>query len=214
MDSAEGVSLAKMAVTVLLVVLVIGAVVAVVYMAYSWFTSGTDKLGDTVNSLDSSSYSQYDDSQCSGVDVLTALKSYRDSDVAIVICNGKKGESGVANSAYTPGASTAVGFNYCGCVTEAYDTAKKAIKDVPQITVEYKNNRWQVNSMYWDESTGLTARNTNFSPTTNKGKAETYVRQNAEFYSNLIYDDSTGEVCGILFRIMGVSESPAADPAP
>ena len=87
MNSEEGTSLAKMAVTVLLVVLVIGAVVGVVYMAYSWYTSGSDKLGDQVNSLDSSAYSQFDDKQCTGTDVLTALKTYRDSDVAIFIDN-------------------------------------------------------------------------------------------------------------------------------
>ena len=91
MNSEEGTSLAKMAVTVLLVVLVIGAVVGVVYMAYSWYTSGTDKLGDQVNSLDSSAYSQFDDKQCTGTDVRTALKTYRDSDVAIFIDNGKCG---------------------------------------------------------------------------------------------------------------------------
>ena len=54
MNSEEGVSLAKMAVTVLLVVLVIGAVVAIVYAAYSWFSSGTDKLGAQVISIDKS----------------------------------------------------------------------------------------------------------------------------------------------------------------
>ena len=37
MNSEEGISLAKMAVAVLLVVLVIGAVVAIVYAASSWF---------------------------------------------------------------------------------------------------------------------------------------------------------------------------------
>ena len=49
MNSDEGISLAKMAVAVLLVVLVIGAVVAIVYKAYSWFNSGADKLGDQFN---------------------------------------------------------------------------------------------------------------------------------------------------------------------
>ena len=73
MNSEEGVSLAKMAVTVLLVVLVIGAVVAIVYKAYSWFNSGSDKLGDQVTSIGSSSYSQYDDVMVKGTDVLSAL---------------------------------------------------------------------------------------------------------------------------------------------
>ena len=199
MNSEEGVSLAKMAVTVLLVVLVIGAVVAVVYMAYSWFTSGTDKLGDTVNSLDSSSYAQYDDNQCSGTDVLTALKSYRDADIAILIANGKCG----TDSNYDPTGNTTTAYNYCGCVSSVVSGTPPTINTKPKVTLNKVDGRWEVDSMYWDTSSGLTVRNTNFSPTTNKGNAATYVRQNAEFYSNLVYDKSTGEVCGILFRIMG-----------
>ena len=113
MNSEEGTSLAKMAVTVLLVVLVIGAVVGVVYMAYSWFTSGTEKLGDQVNSLDSSAYSQYDDKQCTGTDVLTALKTYRDSDVAIFIDNGKCG------AGYALDATSANVKNYCALAVGA-----------------------------------------------------------------------------------------------
>ena len=105
MNSDEGISLAKMAVAVLLVVLVIGAVVAIVYKAYSWFNSGADKLGDQVNSIDSSSYSTYDDSQVSGTDVLTALKTYRDSDIAIVIAVSESATS----SAYTSTAPTTIG---------------------------------------------------------------------------------------------------------
>lgn len=196
MNSEEGVSLAKMAVTVLLVVLVIGAVVAVVYMAYAWFTSGTDKLGDTVNSLDSSSYSQYDDNQCSGTDVLTALKSYRDSDIAILISNSNNVAAGynADPATYTGGIAC---FNYCGLVDGA--TANTALTS--QVSYNATAGRFEVVKMQWDTN-GLTKRNTNFSPTTDKSKDAQFVRQNAQWYSNLVYDNSTGEVCGILFRQM------------
>lgn len=193
MNSEEGTSLAKMAVTVLLVVLVIGAVVAIVYKAYSWFNSGADKLGDQVNSIDSSSYSTYDDAQVSGTDVLTCLKTYRDSDIAIVICNGKAG-----NSSYSASGNTdAVGYNYCGLI--------KSVTANQQCTVKYDNTtgQYQVDEMDWNQDTGLTNRNTNFSPTTSKSNTAQYVKQGGQFYSNLIYDLSTGEVCGILFRQMG-----------
>ena len=192
MNSEEGVSLAKMAVTVLLVVLVIGAVVAIVYKAYSWFNSGADKLGDQVNSIDSSSYSTYDDAQVTGTDVLTALKSYRDSNIAIVISNNQ-----VSGGGYTDPAANTPGYNYCGLI-------KGAAPD-SVVTVNYDSTKGQfhVDEMDWNLDTGLVNRNTNFSPTTNKSKKEQFVKQGGQFYANLIWDDSTGEVCGIIFRQMG-----------
>ncbi|MCM1234715.1 MAG: hypothetical protein NC489_31825 [Ruminococcus flavefaciens] len=182
--------MAKMAVTVLLVVLIIGAVVAIVYKAYSWFNSGADKLGDQVNSIDSSSYSTYDDSQVTGTDVLTALKSYRDSNIAIIIVNSQ-------NGGYADAASSAQGYNYCGLV-------KGSTADNP-VTINYDSTagQWSVPEMEWDNATGLVVRNTNFSPTTSKNKKDQFVKQGGQFYSNLIWDQSTGEVCGILFRQMG-----------
>lgn len=197
MDSKEGMDLAKTAVTVLLVVLVIGAIVALVYTAYSWFNSGTDKLSDQVNSIDASSYSQYDDAQCSGTDVLTALKTYRDSDIAIFIANSDS-TCTKYDPAFSGGAVNC--FNYCGL-------AEGVTAGTVCSVVEYNNadlpSCFSVSAMQWDTNTGLTVRNTNFSPTTNKGNAPTYVKQGGQFYSNLVYDRSTGEVCGILFRQMG-----------
>lgn len=206
MNSEEGVSLAKMAVTVLLVVLVIGAVVAIVYQAYSWFTSGSDKLADQVNSIDASSYSQYDDAQCAGTDVLTALKTYRDSDIAILIGNGQ----GVATYTDVSGASangTVDMANYCGIAstgTDAIGTTTVGGVDIYKATPKLgSDGKWYLeNGVYYESSKGMATRNTNFSPTTDKSKKTTYVRQNAQFYSKLVYDETTGEVCGIMFAIM------------
>ena len=179
MNSEEGMSLAKMAVSVLLVVLVIGAVVAIVYAAYSWFNSGTAKLSDQVNSIEASAYAQYDDAQCSGTDVLTALKSYRDSDIAIVITN----HSGEAKT----------GYNYCAVIAGNNDV-NAAITLNGTVT-----SQLTVTGLEWDDSTGLAKRNTNFSPTTKKSNGTTYVKQGAQFYSKLIYSEETNEVCGIYF---------------
>lgn len=200
MNSEEGTSLAKMAVTVLLVVLVIGAVVGVVYMAYSWFTSGTDKLGDQVNSLDSSAYSQFDDKQCTGTDVLTALKTYRDSDVAIFIDNGKCG------AGYAIDATTATVKNYCALAVGATVDSGTNTYD---ISLNNQEGKWYIGTspnkadIEFDNTAGMAKRNTNFSPTQTKGTAyeKAYVSQKANFYSNLVYD-SEGEVCGIMFRRM------------
>lgn len=205
MNSSEGIDMAKMAVMILLVVLVIGAVVGLAYMAYGWVTSGSDKLGDTVNSLDSSSYAQYDDAQCSGTDVLTALKSYRDSDIAILIANGgTDGTYTCGKYAATP--ANVMAMNYCGAVKK--DASADSATITAPVTVNYSltgtdgiENAFWVYGMVWGDN-GLTVRNTNFSPTTNKSTPLCYVRQNAQFYSNLVYDKTTGEVCGILFRQM------------
>lgn len=189
-----------MAVTVLLVVLVIGAVVGVVYMAYSWFTSGTEKLGDQVNSLDSSAYSQYDDKQCTGTDVLTALKTYRDSDVAIFIDNGKCG------AGYALDATSANVKNYCAlAVGAAVDSGTNTY----DISLNNQEGKWFIGTgtdksdIDFDNTAGMAKRNTNFSPTQTKGSTyeKAYVSQKANFYSNLVYD-SEGEVCGIMFRRM------------
>lgn len=212
MNSEEGTSLAKMAVTVLLVVLVIGAVVAVVYMAYSWFTSGTDKLGDQVNSLDSSAYSQFDDKQCTGTDVLTALKTYRDSDVAILIGNGVDSisdyETAVGNNG-AGGASSLTVKNYCALAAALELTTSAETNGTYNATVCVDSGKYYLGAdkdsagINYDTTAGMAYRNTNFSPTQTKGKdcADAYVSQKANFYGKLVYD-SEGEVCGIMFLRM------------
>lgn len=210
MNSEEGTSLAKMAVSVLLVVLVIGAVVTVVYMAYSWFTSGSEKLGDQVNSLDSSAYSQYDDKQVTGTDVLTALKTYRDSDVAIFIDNGKLGDG------YKQAAESATVKNYCALADPGDSDPKAAANGTYDMTLfkDKGNGKWYIGTtskkldIDFNPETGMANRNTNFSPTQTKGTDydDAYVSQKANFYSNLVYD-SEDEVCGILFRRMSANGS-------
>ena len=201
MNSEEGVSLAKMAVTVLLVVLVIGAVVAIVYAAYSWFTSGSDKLGDQVTSIDKSSYSQYDDAQVSGTDVLSALKAYRESEIAIFICNNNNG-----GYAATPGA-TVPAYNYCALSSEFSDVSAAQAGNAtvnygtPTTSATLGEVFW-VDSLKWDTATNNVLKNTNFSPTTTNSKTDTFVKQSAKWYANLVYDDSTGDICGIIFRQM------------
>lgn len=212
MDSTEGVSLAKMAVSVLLVVLVIGAVVAIVYAAYSWFTSGTDKLSDQVVSIDKSAFSQYDDQQVSGTDVLSALKTYRESDIAIFIANSKN--QGTGGFASVP-SGTVTCYNYCALVTNA--ELKEAGGDDAgtgyEITLTYATEESKTEGglancftfdgfQYGEDSAIDVKHNTNFSPTTTKGYSANFVKQSGKWYANLVYDDTTGDIGGIIFRQM------------
>lgn len=205
MNSEEGMSMAKMAVTVLLVVLVIAAVVALVYAAYSWFGSGTDKLTDTVTSIDKSSYSQYDDTQVSGSDVLSALKSYRESDIAIFISNKSNG----GYTTYAAGSGAITACNYCALV-------RNGSSDDPISTNangNYLCNKKELLEISDDgriicadfayDSTGIsTVRNTNFSPTTTNSNSEAYVKQSAKWYARLVYSSTTDDIAGIIFMQM------------
>lgn len=189
MNSEEGMSMAKMAVTVLLVVLVIGAVVALVYAAYSWFGKGTDKLADNVTSIDKSAFSQFDDAQVSGTDVLSALKQYRESDIAIFVCNSKNG--GYVN----PPTATSC-YAYCALPNGA--------EAGHEYSLAYNNNRFEFAGFkYVDPDNPVTiTKNTNFSPTTTAGNEQCYVKQSAKWYANLVYDSNTDEIAGIIFRQM------------
>lgn len=197
MNSEEGMSMAKMAVTVLLVILVIGAVVTIVYAAYSWFSSGTDKLTDTVTSIDKSSFSQYDDQQVSGSAVLAALKSYRESDIAIFVSNASLGAysaDGISNSVK----------NYCALVKGATEVTSGANKGTYDVKLTYTSDgKYTFESFAYTDDTGVSInRNTNFSPTTTVGASNSYVKQSAKWYAKLVYDASTDEIGGILFMQM------------
>lgn len=211
MDSKEGMDMAKMAVQILLVLVVISAVVALLYLAYSWFNSGSAKLGDQVNSIDSSAYSMYDDAQVTGTDVLTALKTYRDADLCIVIANGKD-SSNYASSIGKEGEPGAItGLNYCAKIATEEGGEEWAAGSASEfVELKYNNDRYEVPDLVWNPNTGITDRNTNFSPTTQKSNAKAYVKTGAQFYSKLIYSTATGEMCGIAFTIMdgGTSAKP------
>lgn len=204
MNADEGVSLFKMVVTVLLVVLVVGAIVGLSYAAYSWFNSGTSKLTDQVASIDKSAFSQYDDTQISGVDVLSALKTYRESEIAIFILNKNNMASGAKPLELVNGSSDLTPYNYCALVSGF--TAVTDSKGPGNTAVLKKADSGSISGCWvvqdgldWDATTGVLTRNTNFSPTTTKSNTKTYVNQSAQWYCKLVYDATTNDICGILF---------------
>lgn len=197
MNSEEGMSMAKMAVTVLLVILVIGAVVGIVYMAYSWFNSGTDKLSDTVTSIDKSSFSNYDDAQVTGSEVLSALRNYRESDICIAISNSSVQPYDAANGP----------VDKCP-VYIALPTGTETKDNLSKVTIQYDEVNQAIGKAYcidgflYAKDNISVQKNTNFSPTTTTSSVNTYVKQSAKWYANLIYNKATGEIAGILFRQM------------
>ena len=212
MNSEEGISLAKMAVAVLLVVLVIGAVVAIVYAAYSWFNGGTEKLGDQVSSIGASAYSQYDDVQVTGNDVLSALKTFRDADFAVVISNNNNYNT---NTTFQPGNPSSVNAldarNYCAKLRKVEAGKDAEQKDDGTFTlaitgkgdptdgsIVYHNNRFETTNIDFNAS-GISQKNTNFSPTTDSSFSHAFVRTTGTFYSKLLYSSETGDACGVIF---------------
>lgn len=217
MNSEEGISLAKMAVAVLLVVLVIGAVVAIVYAAYSWFNGGTEKLGDQVSSIGASAYSQYDDVQVTGNDVLSALKTFRDADFAVVICNKNNyGESTIFNPS-NPASVAGTAYNYCAYLANSgtktdennkSDAADNADASKGKLTVDIGDSgrihfdgsagHFLADNLLYSTS-GTAVKNTNFSPTTDSSNSAQFVRTTGTFYSKLLYSSETGDACGVIF---------------
>ncbi len=199
MNSEEGMSMAKMAVTVLLVVLVIGATVAIVYAAYSWFNSGTDNLSDKVTSISDSALSEFDDQIVSGDDVLAALKSYRNSDYCILISNLDEGCGGYKKADTKTEGKTVNCMAYCALPTDA-DAGVAFAAKVQKIG--NSGPQWSIDSLQVDANTEQYTKNTNFSPTTTKSDKDAFVKKSADWYANIVYDKSTGEVCGLMFRQM------------
>lgn len=198
MNSEEGMSMAKMAVTVLLVVLVIGAVIAIVFAAYSWFNQGTDNLSQRVNGIQSSQMSQYDDTQVTGSDVLSALKNFRDSDIAVFVSNTKTTSYADVN---TDGKEFEV-RNYCALVGDAKNENTKGTGGANEVmTVKIKNEKGKMKCAAFQlEDDDITIiRNTNFSPTTATSNDLCFVKQSAKWYSKLVYSEATDDVAGILF---------------
>ena len=158
MNSEEGISLAKMAVAVLLVVLVIGAVVAIVYAAYSWFNGGTEKLGDQVSSIGASAYSQYDDVQVTGNDVLSALKTFRDADFAVVICNKNNYTDKKIFNPSEPKDVTGTAYNYCAYLsnddTKKTDNNNNNTDNADASKGELTSEIGKSKRIYFDESAG------------------------------------------------------------
>lgn len=199
MNSEEGMSMAKMAVTVLLVILVIGAVVGIVYMAYSWFNSGSDKLSDTVTSIDKSSFSNYDDAQVTGAEVLSALRNYRESDICIAIRNTNGTNNGYSSTNGTISKCPV----YIALPDPSTTTNNKSVADITWGEVNKAiGDAYYINQFQYADDDISVQKNTNFSPTTTTSDPETYVKQSAKWYANLIYNKATGEIAGILFRQM------------
>jgi len=212
MNSDEGMSMAKMAVAILLVVLVIGAVVALVYAAYSWYSSGSDQLTDNVTSIGDSTLAQYDNQTVSGSDVLSALKNFRNSELSIFIANLQLQKGTDTNYTFNSGQ---VGVKSCpvycalpkdvATTTTGGDGSQTTVDptfDLKAAEVSGVGNVYCIDGFEYETDQITIKRNTNFSPTTTKSNTTAYVRQNAQWYSNLVYDETTGDVAGIVFRQM------------
>lgn len=190
MNSEEGMSMAKMAVTVLLVVLVIGAVVAIVYAAYNWFNSGKDKLANNVNGISDTSLAAYDNKDMTGSDVLSCMKNFSNSDYAVIVSNLKN-----QGGSYKEEAS--VGTNYCAQISTS------AGKDTNNgLTVgSYLSGKLSDGfKAELNKKAGDFIRNSNLSPASDTSDVDHYVKPSAKWHCDLVKSASTGEIIGIYWR--------------
>ena len=186
----EGIDISKVVVRVLIVLGLIAAIYGLYSLLSSRLSGGVNKLSENLSSMDSSTYASYDDAIVTGTEVLTALKTFRDADFAVVICNN---DATLTGSALQSG-SAGSGFNYCGLLTSSVDQGS-----AQAVTLTASGGKiTYASGLQWNTSTGKAARCTNFSPTTQTSDKSHYVQQKAKWYSKLIYD-SNDQVIGVVF---------------
>lgn len=183
-DQNEGTKVANIVIAILVFLVVAAAMIGFVMWGANKFNEAQSDLTDTVNGMDVSKYNAYDAKTVSGADVISAAKIYRDMDIAIFVSTKKM----APNQAYYDPANNPDALN--DCTGFGYHVGGTS---APTPTYDSTTGRWHI------AIADLTDNNGNFAPLTTKGKPE-YINQAAKFYAELVWDDDTEEVTGILFR--------------
>ncbi len=203
----EGMDISKVLVRVLILLALIAAIFGLYQLISGKLSSGTNKLSDNLNSMDSSTYAAYDDAIVTGTEVLTALKSFRDADFAVCVVT-KAQDIGIDDA---PGVKYQ---NYCALLTTGDDDSKTnpsatsgGTAMVVSLETDSKNGGFTADdlALAWDSSTGHSKRNTNFSLTQQQSDTKTFVQQKAKFKGHLIHDANDAAI-GVVFIQYGGAE--------
>lgn len=189
-DQNEGTKVVNIVIAILVFMVVAAAMIGFVMWGANKFNEAQSDLTDTVNGMDVSKYNAYDAKYVSGADVISAAKTYRDMEMTIFIGTKKMhgGQGYDVTTAVSDGAQVSDGkaFGY-----HALGGASGA-NNIP--TWSEDTGHWQVIL-----SDPQNKNDNNFAGLTTKGQPE-YINQAARFYAELVWDEDTEEVAGILFR--------------
>ena len=223
MNVDEGKETAKGGVSLFIVVLVIAVVVSLVMLGLGWFNRGSAKLSDTVNSLDSSQFSSYNETEITGDQVRSAIQSFITQDVVLVVdakgdvYNGaldtaaSSGGTGGTLTLSTKGEPTTGTAYNCGLLAMqeggsegGSSTPSLYVGDDGKIYAGTKGNDGVLTSKKNQSMKPLQQKRLN--QKTNKD----YVAPGAHYYCKVIYDPSTTTACGIIFsKVVDKAATPA-----
>lgn len=195
---------AKLIVRIVAICAIIAVLVTLVLFLTGAFKSGAGRMGDEVISVAKSVYDNYDDKNVDGTAVMSAIKSYCESNMAIIVAN-----------AYTEGDTFSfdplIAPNYGVLADQEHNgghTISTTSGPVPTAKVSYdeKNLRWYLGEKgskgkYGLDYSGDTwLRNKNYKAMSDTQAPDCYVSTGAKWRANLLYDPQSDTVCGILFR--------------
>lgn len=187
-DQNEGTKVVNIVVGVLLMLVVMAAVVAFVMWGAGKFNSTQKDMQDQVNAVEIAKYNQYDDNEVSGTDVLTAVKTYKNSDMCIFVSTKKMNGGAVYDFSRDDITAAPTG-------NKVYAVGTNAKSDGSQ-TIEYNNDMQKFAAEVIVDNP---ANNSNYTKLTTKDQ-DPYINPNGKFWACLVYDKYTEEVAGILFR--------------
>lgn len=198
MKADEGIELSKMTVTALLLSLAIGAVVFLSYIAIDLASSGQNQLEDELVFINDAELYDFDEAQVSGYDVLQALNTFRDSNTAVLVCN--RNDVTPSPGYFIPDESNygpVMCANYCAKIRTA---AGVGANGLVQISWNTTTRRWEFPEFEYVPNSATIAKNIDFSATRDISRTLLYVPENTQWYASLIYDASTGNEGGVIFR--------------
>lgn len=185
-DQNEATKVIGIVVAILLFLVVMAAVVGLVMWGTGKLNTTQSTVQDQVDALDSAIYTAYDEVEVSGSDIMAACKTYKNSDMLIVVSTKKHNsdkfyDTADPNFLKEPGTYYALGTG-AEAGTGKCDISYDATAGYFTATVS-----------------GSKANNAQYSTLSSKAN-DACVNSSGRFWASLIYDKDTSNVAGILFR--------------
>lgn len=203
MNVDEGKETAKGGVSLFIVVLVIAVVVSLVMLGLGWFNRGSSKLSDTVNSLDSSQFTSYNETEVTGDMVRSAIQSFITQDVILVI--DATGEVYKGSKLAKAGDELATAVDQDKTDALVYNCGLVASQEeAPTAGNLYVGADGKIYGGKKDDDSVLTTyKNQSMKPLQQKRLADktnkNYIAPGGKYYCKVIYDPSSTTAVGILF---------------
>ena len=185
-DAKEGISIAKIALAVIIFLVLAGVIFAIVRLGTNKVNSATNDLSSQLDTADLMQYAKYDNAEVTGADVLTAIKTYQNTELKIFVAT----KATMGGTLYDPSnGSTAPTGNIksYGYMSDATNN------DAPAPVLDYTTGQWIADIIQPTE-----VYNLSFSELSTKTDPA-YVKQSGRFYGYLVYDETTGELAGLAF---------------